>query len=146
MIPKFAGNIYASGGDNKNPDNSFLIFRLSDAMLLQAEALAELGRSAEAVSFLNQVRARAGASPYELGQGTLTDFIFLERCRELQGEGHTWFDLVRTKRILSTQWANHPLTLDQFNRGAWTWPIDKNSLKDNPLMTLNDYWTSSEGI
>ena len=146
MIPKFAGNIFASGGDDKNPDNSFLIFRLSDAILLQAEALAELGRDGEAIANVNLVRTRAGATPYDAGQGALKDFIFLERCRELQGEGHTWFDLVRTKRILSQRWANHPLTLDQFNRGAWTWPIDKDSLKDNPLMRLNDYWTNSAGI
>lgn len=146
MMPKFAGNIYASGGENKNPDNSFLIFRLSDAMLLQAEALAELGRGGEAISYLNQVRARAGASPYQADQGMLTDFIFLERRRELQGEGHTWFDLIRTKRILSPQWASHPLTIDQFNRGAWTWPIDRNSLKDNPFMTLNEYWAGNGGF
>jgi len=146
MMPKFAGNIYASGNQDKNPDNSYLIFRLADAILLQAEALAELGRDAEAIPLLNQVRARAGAVPYNAVQGGLKDFIFLERRRELQGEGHTWFDLVRTKRILSQQWASHPLTVEQFNRGAWTWPIDKNSLNDNPGMTLNQYWVSGAGI
>ncbi|WP_316815082.1 RagB/SusD family nutrient uptake outer membrane protein [Pedobacter nyackensis] len=145
-IPKFAGNVFASGEEDRNPENSFLIFRLADAILLQAEALAELNRDGEAISHLNLVRARAKATPYSAGQGDLKDFIFLERCRELQGEGHAWFDLVRTKRILSQRWANNPLTLDQFNRGAWTWPIDRESLRNNPLMTLNDYWINSEGI
>lgn len=146
MIPKFAGNIYASGGEDRNPDNSFLIFRLADAILLQAEALAELNRETEAVGYLNQVRLRAGATPFSVGQGGLKDFIFLERGRELQGEGHAWFDLVRTKRILSSQWANHPLSLDQFNRGAWTWPIDRSALNNNPKMVLNEYWISTGGL
>lgn len=145
-IPKFAANVFASGEEDRNPDNSYLIFRLADAILLQAEALAELNRDGEAITYLNMVRERAGASPYTSAQGGLKDFIFLERGRELQGEGHAWFDLVRTKRILNQRWAHNPLTLDQFNRGAWTWPIDRNALINNPLMTLNDYWVNSEGL
>jgi len=34
------------------------------------------------------------------------------------------------------------LTLDKFNRGAWTWPINRNAMNNNPYMTLNDYWTN----
>lgn len=141
MVTKFAVNAYASGNENQNPDNTFLIFRYSDAILLRAEALAELGRDAEAISVLSVVRNRAQAPPYDGSGGQqLKDFIFLERARELLGEGHRYFDLVRTRRIMSSQWARNPLTMDEYNRRAWTWPIDQSARNNNPFMTLNDYW------
>src|SRR5690606_40580376 len=48
IAKKFAYNVYASGNEDRNPDNTFLIFRYPDAILLRAEALAELDRDAEA--------------------------------------------------------------------------------------------------
>jgi len=143
MMLKFAQNTYASGDEDKNPDNTFMIFRYAGEILLCAEALAELGRDDEAISMVNMVRDRAEASRYTgAGGQDLKDFIFLERSRELMGEGHHYFDLVRTHRILSSTWTYNVLTLDKFNRGAWTWPISRSALNNNPYMTLNDYWTN----
>src|SRR3546814_1560573 len=45
MFLKYAHNRYASGEEDRNPDNTFLIFRYAGAILLRAEALAELGRN-----------------------------------------------------------------------------------------------------
>src|SRR5690606_20343413 len=116
------------------------IFRFAGALLLHAEALAELDRDDEAVVSLNKVRARAEAPPYDGPGGQhLRDFIFLERCRELIGEGHRYFDLVRTRRILNPEWSKHPLNIDQYNRRAWTWPISSSALSNNPFMSLNEY-------
>ena len=56
------------------------------------------------------------------------------------GEGSHYFDLVRTKRILSRAYTDNPLTADKFGRGGWTWPIDASALSNNPYMTLNSYW------
>jgi hypothetical protein len=142
VMTKFAHNIPSSANTDVNPDNTFLIFRYADAMLLRAEALAALGKNAEAIPIVNQVRARAEATPYD-GSEDLKDFIFLERSRELIGEGQHYFDLVRTGRIMSSTWAHHPLNRDQYNRGAWTWPIDHAAMNNNPYMTLNEYWESS---
>lgn len=144
VLRKFGTNVYASGNEDKNPDNSFIIFRYADAILLYAEALAEMGnKDAEAITAVNMVRARAEATPYTgSGGAELKDFIFLERCRELIGEGHRYFDLIRTKRIMNAQWTMSPLSLDQFNRGGWTWPIDQSAMNYNPDMVLNEYWTS----
>lgn len=141
MLLKYAQNVYSQvGSDATTPDNAVLIFRYADAILLRAEALAELGENDEAINLLALVRERAHAEPYNGGQLGLKDFIFAERARELFGEGHLYFDLVRTKRILSPDWAAYPLNLDQFNRGGWTWPMAAAAMNNNPYMNLNSYW------
>lgn len=142
VMTKFAHNIPPSENTTVNPDNSFIIFRYADALLLRAEALAATGANdGEAIRMVNLVRGRAEATPYSGGGGDeLKNFIFMERSRELIGEGHHYFDLVRTGRIMSSEWARSPLNRDQFNRRAWTWPIDRSSTNNNPLMTLNEYW------
>src|SRR5690606_41987847 len=61
---KFGFNVYASGNEDRNPDNTFMIFRYADAILLHAEALAELSRDTEAIASLNMIRNRAEATPY----------------------------------------------------------------------------------
>ncbi|MBC6112298.1 RagB/SusD family nutrient uptake outer membrane protein [Pedobacter fastidiosus] len=143
MMLKFAKNSFITGEEDANPDNTFMIFRYGGELLLYAEALANLGQDAEAITMVNKVRDRAQASKYSGGGGNeLKDFIFFERSRELIGEGHHYFDLVRTKRILSSQWSYNVLTADKFSRGAWTWPISSNALNNNPYMKLNDYWVN----
>ncbi|MGK6351265.1 RagB/SusD family nutrient uptake outer membrane protein [Parapedobacter sp. DT-150] len=140
---KFGFNVFASGNEDRNPDNTFMIFRYADAILLHAEALAELSRDNEAIASLNMIRERAEATPYSgTGGQALKDFIFWERCRELFGEGHRYFDLVRTQRIMNPTFARNPLNSDQYNRRAWTWPIDQSARTNNPRMVLNEYWLS----
>lgn len=146
QLKKFAGNTIVDSSDPNNianPDNSFLIMRYADAILLRAEALAELGRDDEAKDVLNVVRAKRLAILFPGAtndEGKLKDAIFWERAKELMGEGSHYFDLVRTKRILNKLYTDNPLTPDKFNRGAWTWPIDGNALANNRLMVLNNYW------
>ncbi len=127
-------------------DETFLIIRYSDAILLYAEALANIaGKESQAIAALNVVRDRAGAPLYPSGSkdANLKDAIFIERAKELMGEGSRYFDLVRTKRVLSRAWTDNPLTGDEFARGAWTWPIDPSALSNNPYMVLNPYWIGS---
>ncbi|WP_448137141.1 RagB/SusD family nutrient uptake outer membrane protein [Sphingobacterium siyangense] len=143
VLKKFAANVFASGNEDSNPDNTFMIFRYADALLLEAEALANLGaaREAEAITVLNIVRDRAEAPRYAGGGTDLKNFIFEERCRELIGEGARYFDLIRTRRILNPQWTMNPMTIDQYNRRAWTWPLDASAKNFNSKIVLNDYWT-----
>jgi len=143
QVLKYAQNAYAEGAEEDNPDQTFLIFRYAESILLRAEALANLNDDAGATLMLNMIRNRADAPVYQGGGGQdLKDFIFLERSRELLGEGHHYFDLIRTKRILNRTWTYNVLNLDQFNRGGWTWPINPDALSNNPYMVLNTYWTS----
>jgi hypothetical protein len=145
QLKKFAGNTFIDSsqpGNTAIPDNTFLIMRYADAILLRAEALAELGQTTLAGDMLNVVRARANAIRYPGGSldANLKDAIFYERAKELMGEGTHYFDLVRTKRIMNKNYTDNPLTSDKFSRGGWTWPIDASALNNNPSMTLNAYW------
>ena len=144
QMKKFAGNTFLDSTnplDNSIPDASFLIMRYSDAILLRAEADAELGKDADAITNLNIIRTRASATTFPgPNDPSLKDAIFWERAKELMGEGSHYFDLVRTKRVMSRNFTDNPLTSDKFARGAWTWPIDASALNNNPYMTLNAYW------
>ncbi|CAL1519833.1 RagB/SusD family nutrient uptake outer membrane protein [Chitinophaga sp. MM2321] len=121
-------------------DDNLIIFRYGGELLLGAEAMANLGKNDEAIEILNLVRKRAGAQQYS-GGTDLKQFIFMERQRELIGEGVRWYDLVRTGRVTDPVQCKNFLTPEQFNRGGWTWPISADARNFNPNITLNTYWT-----
>jgi tetratricopeptide (TPR) repeat protein len=89
-------------GDSKltNPNN-YRAIRYADVLLMAAEAFNKVGNDDKARTYVNLVRARAFGDNnhnYTSGGSGLGDLIFLERRRELVGEGHRFFDLVRTGR------------------------------------------------
>ncbi|WP_297906437.1 RagB/SusD family nutrient uptake outer membrane protein [uncultured Parabacteroides sp.] len=75
------------------------IIRYSDALLMYAEALNEVGESAKAHEVLNRVRERAfgdSSGNYSgLSKDEFRQVILKERFLEFPIEGHRWFDLVR---------------------------------------------------
>jgi len=81
-----------TGGGVKelNYQQHVYMIRLADTYLLEAEALG--GSGARAQALLDAVRARVGLAPVPVSM----DAIAQERRLELAGEGHRWFDLVRT--------------------------------------------------
>jgi starch-binding outer membrane protein, SusD/RagB family len=90
---------------NNNTGTDFPILRYADVLLLQAEALNEIGYSnsttaGTAFAHLNAVRKRAGLT--ELTATNLVDQtafrkeIYKQRRLELPFEGDRWFDMVRT--------------------------------------------------
>lgn len=86
-----------------------ILFRYADALLSLAEAHWRLGSHAQAIAYVDRVRARAGLPPIDLTdvaqnpllEGTYLESdpvgraIFNERTVELAGEGHRMFDLIR---------------------------------------------------
>ncbi len=80
-------------------DNSplnFPVLRYADVLLMKAEALNEMNRTAEAEAPLNQVRARAGLNAVTgLGKDAFREKVLHERRMELAFEGQRWFDLIR---------------------------------------------------
>ncbi|MDR6966863.1 hypothetical protein J2X31_000863 [Flavobacterium arsenatis] len=71
--------------------NTYVI-RLADTYLMEAEALGATGARAQAL--LDAVRARVGLGSIPVSM----DAIINERRLELAGEGHRFYDLVRTGR------------------------------------------------
>ena len=137
---KFVDFEFQTGNQASNYANSIMVFRYAESLLLQAEACANLLKTDKAVNLLNRIRERAGATLYPgNGYDNLSDAIFYERGKELMGEGYYFFDLVRTKRIMNGDFTIAPLTFSAFQSNAWTWPIDKKALENNPYMYLN-YW------
>ena len=69
-----------------------------------AEALNETGKSEMALPLINRIRERAfNDSDHNLpslGQSEMRTAIYKERRLELVHEGHRWFDLVRTGRLI----------------------------------------------
>lgn len=91
------------GSDPHNYANNYRSMRYADVLLMAAEAEAESGGS-NAENYLNEVRARAygnNSHDYQGSEGSLLDAIYMERRKELAGEGHYFFDLVRTGQAAS---------------------------------------------
>jgi len=111
-----------------NPNN-YRAIRYADVLLMAAEALSRGGINDElARNYVNQVRERAGLNTVNSSGAQLLDDIYLQRRLELVGEGHRFFDLVRTGRaaqeIEGFQAGKHdkfpiPLEEIQFSQGLW---------------------------
>ncbi len=135
------------GAPNGNPSDSKIIFRYVDAYLLKAEAQEKLDDFAGAIESINVVRRRAGATEFVGGEYvsnmngiSLEDAIWWERERELMGESSLFYDLVRTKKIMSTQYTPNTINYTDFLNGAWTYPIRNNVIERNPAIRPNPYW------
>jgi len=90
------------GDQNLTNPNNYRAIRYADVLLMAAEAHNRgAGNDAVARGYLNQVRTRAGLLPINPSGAALTEAIYLERRLELVGEGHHFFDLVRTGRAAS---------------------------------------------
>lgn len=93
-----------AGSDPLNYDNNYRAIRYADVLLMAAEAEAQSNGS-NAEDYLNEVRARAygdNSHDYSATEGDLLEAIYTERRKELAGEGHRFFDLVRTKKAAAT--------------------------------------------
>lgn len=115
-------------------ESNVVIFRLADIVLLQAEALAALNRDDEARASLNTIRSRAGIDPFTGSGQLLQREILQERIRELVGEGHNYFDMVRTKSYPT--W----MTPARLELKGWLWPIHTSFFSNNSLLEQNEYW------
>ena len=94
-----------SAGDlNLTNPNNYRAIRYADVLLMAAEAYNRGGiDDGKARGYLNQVRRRAfGDTNHDISASgpALTDFILEERRLELFGEGHRFFDLVRTGKAV----------------------------------------------
>lgn len=89
FIPRQSDVTTGQGDAVLNYKQNTYIIRLADTYLLEAEALGGTGARAQAL--LDAVRIRAGLPSVPVS----LDAIKTERRKELAGEGHRFFDLVR---------------------------------------------------
>jgi hypothetical protein len=90
------------GDQNLTNPNNYRAIRFADVLLMAAEAHNQgTGNDQQALIYLNRVRARAGLENLNISGSELTQAIYLDRRLELVGEGHHFFDLVRTGRASS---------------------------------------------
>lgn len=91
------------GDQNLTNPNNYRAIRYADVLLMAAEAhnKATPSNDAAAQEYLNEVRERASLPPTSATGTVLEEAIFQDRRLELVGEGHHFFDLVRTGRAAS---------------------------------------------
>jgi tetratricopeptide (TPR) repeat protein len=118
----------------QNTDDNFPVYRYSDALLSLAEVLNEQGKSADALTYLNPVRIRAGLAPVtETNQALLRDIIAHERRIELAFENKRWLDLVRTDKAIEVMNKNGQYVKD-FHAGESYLPDISYKLTPNRLL------------
>ncbi|MDR2859343.1 MAG: RagB/SusD family nutrient uptake outer membrane protein [Mediterranea sp.] len=128
--PQYTRNMFPSNlkfvdpvGDNTNDTSHrpFIVAKLSETILIAAEAAYKTGDTSAALAYINQLRTRAAEGhAYDFGGGNVItigdnstaikeltysgsidiDFILNERSRELCCEQLRWFDLVRTNKLI----------------------------------------------
>ncbi|MFD2035006.1 RagB/SusD family nutrient uptake outer membrane protein [Belliella marina] len=142
MIMKYLNFSWENEGDRIGPRYSYVIniYRYTGLRLLKAEALAAVGRNAEALQILNEVREVNEIQPLTNPDDVYQE-VMEERARELFLEGHRFFDMVRMarhKQIYKFEF----ITPADFEGGKSYWPVDPILFNNNPILTQTQFWDS----
>lgn len=138
---------------------NWIIYRLSDVLLMKAEALAQRGTSQdldEALALVNVTYRRSNMLESSLERNSyptkedVQKLVLRERQREFLFEGKRWFDLVRlSRREGSTSTMNTYVEAKTAAAGAslgapvlnaMYMPVSKTELEANPNMTQNPFY------
>ncbi len=119
-----------------------ILVRLAEIYLNKAEALYKLGRSADAITVLNELRSHRDVPPYTQGDAVsgrgktdLLDVILDERRLELAYEGHRALDVFRNKKILDRNYpGTHAMDMKSLIEISWQ---DNCIVQLIPLTQLN---------
>jgi hypothetical protein len=111
--------------------------RLAEVYLLLAEAQFKDGNTAGAIASINVIRARANADPITEADLSI-DFILDERARELFGESHRKYHLLRNNKWLERTLAYNDAVNDKDPAG-WnsTGPTNRDLLLPIPQSVID---------
>jgi hypothetical protein len=110
------------------------VLRVSEMILIRAEAQARLGNAAQAIADVNTIRTRCGLAPVAgLTGSALLEEILLQRRLELAFEGDRWFDLKRLGRDVIK--ATGDL---QYGDPRYLAPIPLREIQANPSLVQNN--------
>ena len=115
------------------------VIRFAEVLLIYADAVNETGGTTpEAYASINKVRKRAGLSALAgLTKDTFREAVYLERRLELMFEFQRWFDLVRTKRMIT---ALHAAGKTNAAEKHYLHPIPQREIDLNPKLVQNPGW------
>ncbi|HVG41317.1 MAG TPA: RagB/SusD family nutrient uptake outer membrane protein [Chitinophagaceae bacterium] len=123
--------------------NNWRYLRYADVLLMYAEVLNEVGRTADAFQYVDRVRTRAGLAnlPRTFNKDQFRDRLKHERVTELSGEGWRWHDLVRWGELTTDAPANVVARDPSFanykaNRDLFL-PIPQRDIDINPNLKQN---------
>lgn len=139
---KFVDQVKDASGQQYQSTRSIKIIRLAEIYLIAAEAENEVnnGPSQDAYKWINVVRERAGINDLNgLNKQSFRDAIFIERRKELYGEGSSWFDLKRFNKfdLLKTTGRTFVGPIDSHLN---YFPIFINEIDNNPNVKQNPGW------
>ena len=169
-LQKTGSSVSVSGDHRSDPNANWIIYRLSDVMLMKAEALIERSENdyQEAFKLINNVYKRANNIAPETMTGGLTfetystskekmeDLLFEERHREFLFEGKRWYDLVRqsrrdgnTERLVACAIRKYRQDINVIkikltDPNYIYFPYAKSELKVNPLLKQNPAFDKGE--
>jgi hypothetical protein len=99
---KYSGSVTLAGDKKTNNSTAvnIKVIRLSEVYLIAAEA-ALTSNPAKAATYLNAIRKRSPNLAPATAQTVSLDMIADERSKELFGEGHRFFDMIRWNKPIT---------------------------------------------
>ncbi len=118
----------------RNQNNDFPVFRLSDIVLMKAEAILRGGTATAghtALSLVNMLRAVRTTSP--AWTAVTLDDLYSERCREMSWESWHRNDMIRFGKF-ENNWGLGKTNTDTYRR---VYPIPTSAIAANNKLTQN---------
>lgn len=119
-------------------DTPYSVIRLTELVLMKAEIEARNGQEPIARDLVNQVTARANASPITSTGTQLIEDIITERRKELAFEGNRLFDLKRLQRGFTRNDCTADICSLDYPTFLYAWPIPQSEFNGNPNIEQND--------